>query len=75
MTKLCVIYGDGIGKEVVPAAVTILQALIPDLELKTAQAGWNVSSNTALQYLKKPFKRFANAVLPCLGQYLLHPKK
>ncbi len=40
MPKLCVIYGDGIGKEVVPAAVTVLQALIPNLELTIAQAGW-----------------------------------
>lgn len=40
MPKLCVIYGDGIGKEVVPAAITVLQALLPDLELEYAQAGW-----------------------------------
>lgn len=40
MPKLCVIQGDGIGKEVVPAAVTVLQAAIPDLETVEAEAGW-----------------------------------
>ena len=32
MTKLCVIPGDGIGREVIPAAVRVLQAVVPDLE-------------------------------------------
>jgi homoisocitrate dehydrogenase len=38
---LCVIPGDGIGKEVIPAAVTVLQAVIPDLETVYAEAGWD----------------------------------
>ncbi len=38
--RLCVIEGDGIGKEVVPAAVQVLQAVIPDLQLVAAEAGW-----------------------------------
>lgn len=41
MPKLCVIPGDGIGQEVVPAAVTILQAAVPELELTPAEAGWD----------------------------------
>lgn len=40
MPKLCVIQGDGIGKEVVPAAVTVLKAAIPNLETVEAEAGW-----------------------------------
>lgn len=40
MPKLCVIPGDGIGLEVVPAAVRVLQAVIPDLETVEAEAGW-----------------------------------
>ena len=40
-TKLCVIEGDGIGQEVVPAAVSVLQAVMPELEIVTAEAGWN----------------------------------
>ncbi len=41
MPKLCVISGDGIGREVVPAAVRVLQAAIPDLETIEAEAGWD----------------------------------
>ncbi|MDX1412829.1 MAG: isocitrate/isopropylmalate dehydrogenase family protein [Candidatus Promineifilaceae bacterium] len=40
MPELCVIPGDGIGKEVVPAAVAILEAVIPDLDMVFAEAGW-----------------------------------
>ena len=41
MPKLCVMPGDGIGQEVIPAAVAVLQAVIPDLETVEAEAGWN----------------------------------
>ncbi len=40
MRKLCVIPGDGIGQEVIPAAVAILQAALPELEIVEAEAGW-----------------------------------
>ncbi len=40
MPKLCVICGDGIGLEVVPAAVWVLQAAVPGLETVEAEAGW-----------------------------------
>ncbi len=40
MPKLCVMPGDGIGQEVIPAAVAILQAALPDLEIVEAEAGW-----------------------------------
>lgn len=40
MVKLCVIEGDGIGHEVVPAALEVLQAVLPDLQVYPAQAGW-----------------------------------
>ena len=38
--RLCVIPGDGIGQEVVPTAVRVLQAVIPDLAIVKAEAGW-----------------------------------
>lgn len=41
MPKLGVIPGDGIGQEVTPAAVQVLQAVVPDLEIVAAEAGWN----------------------------------
>jgi homoisocitrate dehydrogenase len=40
MPQLCILPGDGIGQEVVPAAVDVLQAVIPDLAVITAAAGW-----------------------------------
>jgi len=40
MPKLCVIQGDGIGQEVIPAAVSVLHTAMPALELVYAEAGW-----------------------------------
>lgn len=40
MPKLCVIPGDGIGQEVIPAAVRVLQTAVPHLQLTSASAGW-----------------------------------
>lgn len=37
---LCVIAGDGIGREVVPVAVAVLEQLLPDLRVHEAEAGW-----------------------------------
>ncbi len=45
MPKLCVIPGDGIGKEVVPAAVEVLLKVIPDLQIVPAEAGWECFQN------------------------------
>jgi homoisocitrate dehydrogenase len=38
---LCVIEGDGIGHEVIPAAVQVLQLVAPDVVIRHAQAGWD----------------------------------
>jgi homoisocitrate dehydrogenase len=38
--RLVVIPGDGIGHEVVPAAVEVLRSVVPDLETVPAEAGW-----------------------------------
>jgi homoisocitrate dehydrogenase len=40
LLKLCVIPGDGIGAEVVPATVRVLQRVAPEVELHPAEAGW-----------------------------------
>lgn len=40
MPRLCVIEGDGIGREVIPAAVRVLHEAVPDLEVTQAEAGW-----------------------------------
>lgn len=41
MPRLCVIEGDGIGHEVIPAAVRVLQAAMPEVETTSAEAGWD----------------------------------
>jgi len=38
--KLCVIPGDGVGQEVVPAAVAVIRRLLPDLQTESGEAGW-----------------------------------
>ncbi len=43
---LCVIPGDGVGQEVIPVAVTVLQAVLPDLNVAEAEAGWAVFERT-----------------------------
>ena len=40
MTRICLIPGDGIGREVVPAAAEVLRALDPALEFVHADAGF-----------------------------------
>lgn len=39
--ELCVIEGDGIGHEVIPAAVQVLQQVAPDIHVQSAPAGWD----------------------------------
>ncbi|MEJ2533851.1 MAG: isocitrate/isopropylmalate family dehydrogenase [Halioglobus sp.] len=41
MPRLCIIPGDGIGREVIPAAAAVLQAVLPELQTETAEAGWD----------------------------------
>lgn len=41
MYRLCVIEGDGIGREVVPVAVAVLEKLLPTLQVTTAEGGWD----------------------------------
>jgi homoisocitrate dehydrogenase len=38
--QLCVIEGDGIGREVIPAAIQVLLAVASDVTIHTAFAGW-----------------------------------
>ena len=40
MYKICIIPGDGIGQEVIPAAVRVLERLDLRLEFTQAEAGW-----------------------------------
>ena len=38
--ELCVIEGDGIGREVIPAAVEVLKLVAPDVIIRPMEAGW-----------------------------------
>ncbi len=38
--ELCVIAGDGIGQEVIPAAIRVLERVAPDVIIHQAEAGW-----------------------------------
>ena len=40
MHHICVIPGDGIGQEVIPATVRVLKSLDLDLSFTEAEAGW-----------------------------------
>jgi homoisocitrate dehydrogenase len=40
LLELCVIEGDGIGREVIPAAVEILRRVAPDVTIRALPAGW-----------------------------------
>ena len=44
--KLCVIPGDGVGREVIPCAVEVLRRVVPSLELVEADAGWDCFTRT-----------------------------
>jgi homoisocitrate dehydrogenase len=46
--QLCIIPGDGIGREVVPPAVEVLHAVLPDLAVTQAQAGWETFQQTGV---------------------------
>lgn len=46
MPRLCVIPGDGIGREVIPAAVEVMGRIIPSLEIVEAEAGWETFEKT-----------------------------
>jgi homoisocitrate dehydrogenase len=63
--KVCVIPGDGIGREVIPAAVAVLRATGLPLEWSAAEAGWECFERhgTALPDETLAAARAADAVL------------
>lgn len=63
--RICVISGDGIGREVIPAAVAVLRTTGLPLELREAEAGWECfqRSGMALPEETLAVAREADAVL------------
>lgn len=41
MPTICLIPGDGVGQEVIPAAARVLAAVLPDVRFVEADAGWD----------------------------------
>ncbi len=63
--KLCVIAGDGIGREVVPQALRMLHSLLPGLQTVEAEAGWDTfcQQGTALPAATLEAARDCGAVI------------
>jgi homoisocitrate dehydrogenase len=63
--KLCVIPGDGIGPEVIKAALQVLDAVAPSMQVVEAQAGWGTfqEMGAALPESTLAAARGADAVL------------
>ncbi|WP_447746003.1 isocitrate/isopropylmalate dehydrogenase family protein [Pseudomonas nicosulfuronedens] len=55
--RLCVIPGDGIGREVVPVAVEVLQHLLPGLQIEEAEAGWSCFQRHGTSVLDSTYER------------------
>jgi homoisocitrate dehydrogenase len=62
---MCVIPGDGIGREVIPVALKVLRAALPGLSIVQAEAGWDTfrRTGTALPQETLEAARACGAVL------------
>ena len=65
MHRVCVIEGDGIGQEVIPAAVEVLQATGAPVRFAWAEAGWECfqKKGTALPEATLEMARSSDAIL------------
>ena len=63
--RLCVIPGDGVGREVIPVAVEVLRGALPELGVIEAQAGWETFQRTGASLPQETLQaaRFCGAVL------------
>lgn len=67
MHQLCVIPGDGIGLEVIPAAVAVLKAVLPDLEIIYAEAGWNCFLNQGVSVPQETIDKIQHCAAALFG--------
>ena len=67
MPELCVIQGDGIGKEVIPAAVKVLEAVIPDLYIVPAEAGWECFLRRGVSVPDETFEKIRSCGVALFG--------
>ena len=57
MTTICLIPGDGVGREVVPAAAQAIATALPSVRFVHAQAGWDCFDRTGTRCPRKPCGR------------------
>lgn len=65
--QVCVVYGDGIGREVVPAAVSVLEALLPDVDILYAEAGAAVYRRTGVALPEETLQKARQAKTVIFG--------
>jgi homoisocitrate dehydrogenase len=65
MVFICLIPGDGVGQEVIPAARRVLEAVLPGARYETAEAGWEcfLRRGTSLPEATLQAARSADATL------------
>lgn len=67
MYRLCVIPGDGIGREVVPVAVEVLERLLPGLQVEEADAGWDCFQRCGASVPEATFDSLRNCTAGLFG--------
>ena len=67
MTTICLIPGDGVGQEVIPAAARVLTAIRPDLSFVQADAGWECFLRCGTALPDETLDAVANAAATLFG--------
>ncbi len=75
MYKICIIPGDGIGQEVVPAAVQVLQATGLGLEFIRAEAGWETFTKTGTSVPNETLEKIKASHATLAGAFTSPSKK
>ncbi len=67
MPDLCVIAGDGIGGEVIPAAVRVIQAVLPGIKVVPAEAGWQCFLKHGVSVPEETFEKIQDCGAAIFG--------
>lgn len=65
--RICLIEGDGVGREVIPAARRLLEALQLPLQFTTAEAGWDTFQRTGTALPEATIKAVRSAKATLFG--------
>ncbi len=74
MHKICVIAGDGIGKEVIESTVEVLKVLDLDIKFDYAEAGWDTFTKTGQSVPKETLDKIRESD-SCLAGAFTSPSK